>query len=57
MQRAVMTITNSIGQLVLQEKINNSSSHTFDISAQPSGIYLIELNNDGAISRTKLLKK
>lgn len=42
------------GQLVWQETVSNNA---IDVSALPPGMYIIEINTDDAVSRTKFVKK
>ncbi len=49
----VLTIT---GQIVSEKKERLSNYSSFDISNLASGIYYIEINQNGTVSRTKLVK-
>jgi len=53
---ASIEITNSLGQIVLKEKINNKKS-SYNISHLPNGIYFIEINVDGNMKTSKFLRQ
>jgi hypothetical protein len=49
-------MVNLAGQIVLEKKEIAGSSFVFDVSEQAAGIYFIEINNDGNVSRTRFVK-
>jgi hypothetical protein len=51
-------VFNCVGQLIKSCEVNQSGSTTLDLSAQPSGVYLIQVN-DGAkvVYRQKLIQQ
>lgn len=51
-----MKIYSSMGQLVLSERVNGSSSQTLELSDLPSGNYFLELSNGGITSTIKFVK-
>ena len=44
------------GQIVMEKKEIAGSTFNFDVSEQAAGIYFIEINNAGVISRTRFVK-
>lgn len=46
--QAVLSIYNSMGQIVLSDRINGQDVIRFDISEQVSGIYFVKVENDKA---------
>ncbi len=56
MKGATVTLLNSIGQVAAQYKGITANKYTLDISALPVGIYMLELQNNGATTRGKLVK-
>lgn len=44
------------GQMVMEKKEIAGSTFNFDVSEQAAGIYFIEINNAGVISRTRFVK-
>ncbi len=57
LQNAIVKITNTIGQIVLEKSVLHSDRISVNISDQPSGIYFIEVNADGESYRTKVVKE
>jgi ELWxxDGT repeat protein len=56
-ENASVTLTNSIGQIILKKENVNSTTINLDISSQPSGIYFISIENQGAKTTQKIIKK
>jgi hypothetical protein len=56
MGKASMQLTNSLGQIILQKEIINANTFDLDISFLQTGIYILEVIQNGTISRKKLLK-
>jgi hypothetical protein len=54
---ATITIRNSLGQLLLSEKHPSSNEVVLDISIYPIGLYFLEVEADGKIFYSKILKK
>ena len=48
-------IMNALGNVVLQQDSINSDSFLIDLSAQPSGMYIVETIVNGAITSQKLI--
>lgn len=53
---ATFKMVNLAGQTVMEKKEIAGSSFVFDVSEQAAGIYFIEINNSGNISRTRFVK-
>ena len=53
---ATFKMVNLVGQTVMEKKEIAGSSFVFDVSEQAAGIYFIEINNSGNISRTRFVK-
>jgi len=53
---SALTITNSIGQLLIQQSISQSTT-TVDIKALPAGVYYITLRGDGYKTVRKFVKE
>ena len=53
---ATFKVLNLAGQVVMEKKEIAGSSFVFDVSEQPAGIYFIEINNEGVVSRTRFVK-
>ena len=53
---ATFKMVNLAGQTVMEKKEVAGSSFVFDVSEQAAGIYFIEINNSGSISRTRFVK-
>ncbi|MBA3971908.1 MAG: T9SS type A sorting domain-containing protein [Bacteroidetes bacterium] len=45
------------GQLIKQEKHINGTTVKVNVSDIPKGVYFVEINNSGAITRTKFIKE
>jgi hypothetical protein len=45
------------GQQILEQANLQGDNFSFDISKQVNGIYILEVINNGYISRTKIIKK
>jgi uncharacterized delta-60 repeat protein len=45
------------GQIVLTQQNINGYNFTLDVSPQPTGLYLVEITQNGSISRTKMVKE
>ncbi len=53
---AKMTVSNVIGQTMIEQEINGKSHHDVDLSHLPGGNYIVTLrSNDGAVSTHKVL--
>lgn len=53
---AAMRVVDIQGKLVAHEETQNGNNVFVDISAQPAGIYFLELRNDGNVTRTRIVK-
>jgi type IX secretion system substrate protein/SprB-like repeat protein len=53
---AVFKLTDVSGQVILQKENMSGSSFLFDVSEQAKGVYFIEINNSGVVSRTRFIK-
>lgn len=53
---ATFKMVNLAGQVVLEKKEIGGNAFVFDASEQAAGIYFIEINNEGIISRTRFVK-
>lgn len=53
---ASFKLINVAGQVVVEKKKIAGSTFNFDVSEQASGIYFIEINNAGTVSRTRFVK-
>jgi hypothetical protein len=49
-------LVNISGQTVFEQSGISGNNFRFDISAQPAGIYFIEVRNGNAVSRTRFVK-
>lgn len=49
-------LVNVAGQMVMEKKEIAGSTFNFDVSEQSAGIYFIEINNAGVVSRTRFVK-
>ncbi len=56
LDNASLSVINAMGQKVIERVGLSGSSVMFDMSQQSTGVYFIELNNAGTISRTRFLK-
>ena len=56
-EKTEIKIFNSLGQIVLQKNISSTDKISLSISDQPSGIYFVEVNADGEVFRTKVVKE
>jgi hypothetical protein len=54
---AKLRLVNIAGQTVFQQEGVNGNSFYFNVSAQPAGIYFIEIINNGTVSRTRFVKQ
>src|SRR5690606_26629974 len=57
LNNADIRLSNIIGQSLMTK--NNFSGYTlsFDVSGLADGVYIIEINEDGTVFRTKVVKK
>jgi hypothetical protein len=55
-ENASVTLTNSIGQIILKKENINSTTINLDISSQTSGIYFLTIENQGAKTTQKIIK-
>lgn len=53
---ATFRLMNLAGQVVFEKQEIGGNNFVFDVSEQPSGIYFIEVNNAGTLSRTRFVK-
>lgn len=53
---ATFKMINLAGQTVMEKKEIAGNTFVFDVSEQAAGIYFIEINNSGNISRTRFVK-
>jgi hypothetical protein len=44
------------GKVLIEAKINSGNSHSFDMSTFASGLYFIEINQNGEVKRLKVMK-
>lgn len=56
LNKATIQVTNGLGETVIEKKQYSGSSLLLDISAITPGVYFIQINNEGNISRKKILK-
>jgi Secretion system C-terminal sorting domain/SprB repeat len=56
LEKATLKVINALGQTIIQKSTQGASLFVFDISEQITGIYFIEVNNAGVISRTRFVK-
>lgn len=54
---AVIRLFNSAGQLIASEKGISGRTYSLSLSAQPSGMYFVEIGNDGHVTRMKVVKQ
>jgi len=57
LNKATLRIVNALGQTVIEQTNQSGNSFTFDISKEKNGIYFIEINNDGNVSRLRFIKE
>lgn len=57
MDKATMRLVNVAGVVVMEEKNVSGMSLVFDISKHSPGVYFVEINNQGTISRKKIVTK
>ena len=53
---ATFKIINLAGQIIMEKKEITGNIFAFDVSEQAAGIYFIEINNSGNVSRTRFVK-
>lgn len=53
---ASFKMINLAGQVVMEKKEIAGKTFVFDVSEQAAGIYFIEINNSGNVSRTRFVK-
>ena len=53
---ATLKMVNLAGQIVMEKKEIAGNTFVFDVSEHAAGIYFIEINNSGKISRTRFVK-
>lgn len=53
---ATFKMVNLAGQIVMEKKEIAGNTFVFDVSEHAAGIYFIEINNSGNISRTRFVK-
>ncbi|MEO6902643.1 MAG: T9SS type A sorting domain-containing protein [Bacteroidia bacterium] len=56
LNKATIQVTNGLGETVVEKKQYSGNSLMLDISAIKPGVYFIQINNEGNISRKKILK-
>jgi Secretion system C-terminal sorting domain/SprB repeat len=52
-----LTLRNSLGQLLLSDKLKATNQVVLDLSAYPTGIYFLQLEVDGQVITKKIIKK
>ena len=52
-----VTIRNSLGQLLLSDKIKTTNQVALDLSSYPTGIYFLQLEVDGQVITKKVVKE
>ena len=52
-----VTILTLVGQVIAEQKNSEGGTFHFDISNEAAGVYIIEVNQNGMLSRSKLIKK
>jgi hypothetical protein len=52
-----ISIKNILGSEIYNQKLNNQSSKIIDLSAQPSGVYFVTLQNSNEVFTTKIIKE
>jgi hypothetical protein len=57
LDKATLSISNIAGENVYQSNCLNGNETNIDVSELSRGIYIIELNNNGAVERRKLVKE
>jgi hypothetical protein len=57
LNKATLRIVNALGQTVIEQTNQSGNSFTFDISKEKNGMYFIEINNDGNVSRLRFIKE
>lgn len=55
--KAFVKLYSITGQILMEENNILGNNFTFDISQEPSGIYFLEIKQDGNVSRIKLVKE
>jgi hypothetical protein len=53
---AVLEVNDLVGRTLLRQTVN-SNAHTIDLTAQPTGMYLLTVRLDGALSHSRLVLK
>lgn len=53
---AVIRVINQLGQTVLQTKITTGNNHSLNMNNQTPGLYFVEINHNGEVSRLNLMK-
>lgn len=54
---ASVALYNVAGQLLSTKEHQSGSTITFDLTAQPAGIYFLDVNNEAAVQRIKVVKE
>lgn len=54
---ALVSVYNSTGQLLIQQKISNANNHQFDLSKHAAGLYIVEVNQGNSVDRFKVSKQ
>jgi hypothetical protein len=57
LNKATIRIVNVVGQTIIEQTNQSGNSFTFDISKEKNGIYFIEINNEGNVSRLRFIKE
>ncbi|MDQ3190472.1 MAG: T9SS type A sorting domain-containing protein, partial [Bacteroidota bacterium] len=53
---AIVKVISLTGQTLIATKINSGNSHSIDMSTYAPGLYFIEVNQNGEVSRMKVMK-
>ncbi|MCC6516740.1 MAG: T9SS type A sorting domain-containing protein, partial [Chitinophagales bacterium] len=58
-KEASISIIDYLGRCILSHKINNGTveNNTINIASLPKGIYILQIENDGATSMTKFVRE
>lgn len=57
LDKANLRLVNVAGVVVMEEKNVSGTSVVFDVSKHAPGVYFVEINNQGTISRKSVIKK
>ncbi|MDB5274503.1 MAG: hypothetical protein JWO58_2870 [Chitinophagaceae bacterium] len=54
---ALLRVTDISGHVITEQTNLNGNYFTFDLSKQKTGVYILEISQDGYLSKTKVVKK